>query len=77
MIAPLTVVLEDGSAWSFDAVARIAWDRRVAVTEHPLEAGGSVSDHAQRLPVVSWKGAEAHQRQRDRESGAFHHLVRS
>ena len=51
MIPPLTILREDGAAWSFDAVPTSSWDRRARVTDHPLERGGSVSDHALELPA--------------------------
>lgn len=47
---PLRIVRDDGEAWSLDGVVRIARERRITITDHPVETGSPVSDHAQRDP---------------------------
>jgi len=48
--APLTLTLDDGRTWSFDAVTRIQEPRRATVTRHPIEDGRQFADHASVLP---------------------------
>ncbi len=46
------IVRADGSTLSFDAVTRITYSPSVTVTDHPVEDGSQVSDHAQRQPLL-------------------------
>ena len=41
---------DDGRSWTFDGVIRVAVSPANRVTEHPVESGGAVADHIQRLP---------------------------
>jgi len=48
---PITIVREDGrTTLTFDAVISYALTGTVSVTDHPVETGSTVSDHAQRQP---------------------------
>lgn len=46
------IVRADGSTFRFDAVTRITYSPSVTVTDHPVEDGSVVSDHAQRQPLL-------------------------
>lgn len=46
-----TILRQDTFAsLSPDVTVAIDWERSIRVTDHPVEAGGSVTDHAQALP---------------------------
>ena len=46
----LTVTRETGESVTFDAMLRESHNLDVRITEHPIERGASVSDHAQARP---------------------------
>jgi hypothetical protein len=50
VVPPLRISREDGKSWALDAVTRVARDPRITITDHPIESGTPVSDHAQRDP---------------------------
>lgn len=45
-----TIIRPDGSTLTLDATIEEIYDPNIRVTDHPLEDGGTVSDHAQILP---------------------------
>jgi len=47
----MRIIRADGTEWAPDATLSESWDHRVQVTEHPVEDGRTVSDHAQVLPT--------------------------
>lgn len=46
-MAAISIVNEAGTTFTFDAVGEVTLDASVDVTEHPVEDGSDVSDHAQ------------------------------
>lgn len=75
---PITLVREDGVSFQLDATTRIAISSDVSVTQHPVEDGSTVSDHAQAKPRVitlygivtatPWAGADTSGGARMREA---------
>lgn len=47
----MRVIRADGSEFAPDATLSESWDHRVVVTNHPVEDGRTVADHAQKLPL--------------------------
>lgn len=48
----ITIIRDDGEAFSFDAVVTYTLTSSVSVTDHPVESGSDVSDHAQVQPKM-------------------------
>jgi hypothetical protein len=48
----VTITPAGGSTFRFHGYTRVDWDVRVQVSDHPIEKGAEVSDHAQRMPVT-------------------------
>jgi hypothetical protein len=47
-----SIVREDGTTLTFDAVPRLGFSPSVNVTDHPIEDGSVISDHAQAQPLL-------------------------
>ena len=47
----MRIIRADGTEFKPDATLSESWDHRIQVTEHPVEDGRTVSDHAQVLPL--------------------------
>ena len=57
-------------SFTFDAVTEYGWDEQVQITEHPLETGANVSDHARRQPtVITWSAVVTETPRADRLKG--------
>jgi len=51
-MAAITIIRDDGQAFSFDGVVSYTLTASVTVTDHPIESGSVVSDHAQVQPKM-------------------------
>ena len=49
---PLALLAEDGTQLMLDGVAEYGVNRSVTVTEHTVESGANISDHARSNPVM-------------------------
>jgi hypothetical protein len=47
-----TIIREDGETLTFDATPRLVFSPSVSVTDHPIEDGSVISDHAQAQPLL-------------------------
>lgn len=45
-----SLIRPDGQTLTFDATPRVSWQKNVSITDHPIEDGSTVSDHAQQQP---------------------------
>jgi hypothetical protein len=47
-----SIVSNDGRILTFDATTGISFSPVIAITDHPIEDGSIISDHAQKLPLT-------------------------
>lgn len=45
-----SIVKSDGTVFTFDSTTRISFGPSIMITEHPIEDGSLISDHAQEMP---------------------------